>query len=222
MPKSWPSQRKVVKYISRPNPGAMKRKYSTSLVIVLRDVLGLAQNAKEAKYIVHNEEILVNNSKVDDIKYPISFFDIVEIKKTKDKFTVLFDELGRLRVVPVKDDSMFLKVSKKTVLGKKSFQVNCTNGFNVLVDDKTFKTVKVNDTLVYDCAKKKVSKDLNLKEGSEVYIFDGKFKGQFAKVKGFTHYNGLTRDVVTIEVGKETHSTAKDYIFVVEDSKRFK
>ena len=58
-----------------------------------------------------------------------------------------------------------------------------------------------------------------------MYIFDGKFRGSFGKVKNFINYNGITRDAVSIEIGKEVHTTAKDYCYVVgkkeEDLKRF-
>ena len=43
MPISWPVQRKLITFISRPKPGSFKRKYVISLTILLRDVLKLAK-----------------------------------------------------------------------------------------------------------------------------------------------------------------------------------
>ncbi len=57
------------------------------------------------------------------------------------------------------------------------------NGYNILVDEKTFKKVSVNDTVAYDYAKKKVVSTTPLKEGSFVYLFNGKYTGQFGLVK---------------------------------------
>ncbi len=64
-----------------------------------------------------------------------------------------------------------------------------------------------------------------MKEGAQVYVFDGKFKGKLGEIKSFTHYSGVTRDVAQITIGKVEHNTAKDYCYVVgakkEDLKRF-
>ena len=99
------------------------------------------------------------------------------------------------------------------------------NGFNLLVEEKVFNSIKVEDTLVYDFVKKKVVSTVALKEGSYVYFFDGKFQGKFGEVKEFVPFNGLTKDVVKVQVGSEVQSTAKDYAFAIgtkkEDLKRF-
>ena len=99
------------------------------------------------------------------------------------------------------------------------------NGFNTLVDEKTFQTAKVEDTVVYNFVKKSVDKVLSLVEGAQVYFFDGKFKGQFGEVKEFEKYSGLTKDVVKIQIGEDLHNTAKEYAYVigtkVADVKRF-
>ncbi len=225
MPTSWNISRKAATFIAKPNPGSMNRKYVVSLVVLLREVMGVATTAKEAKFIAHNEEVSVNSKVVKDIKAPIGMFDVVAIKSTSQKFTILFDELGKVKLVPVKDDLIYLKVSGKVTLGAKKFQLNFMNGFNLIVDEKTAKSVKVADTVVFDTAKKKVEKVLNLKEGAQVYVFDGKFKGKLGEIKSFTHYSGVTRDVAQITIGKVEHNTAKDYCYVVgakkEDLKRF-
>lgn len=221
MPTSWPVKRKNITFVAKPNAGSHQLKYVTSVVVLLRDVLGYVQRSKNAKYAIHNEEILVNGKKVTDIKTPVGMFDVFEIKKTNEKFVLVFDEFGKIKLVPNKDDTITLKVSKKTITKSKTFQLNFMNGYNIVVDEKTFKAVSVQDSVVYDYAKKKVVKTLALAEKAQVYLFDGKFKGQFATVTGFTLYNGLTKDLVELTIGNEKHSTAKDYCYVVEDSKRF-
>lgn len=220
MPTSWPIKRKNITFIAKPNAGSHKRDYVTSVVVLLRDVLDYAKTSKDAKYIVHNQEVLVNGKKVTDIRTAVGMFDIFEISQIKEKFTLLFDEFGRIKLVPTKDDLIFLKVSKKTLTSGGKGQLNFMNGFNLIVDEKKFKEAKVNDTIIYDYSKKKISKVLSLKEKAFVYVFDGKFKGQFGEVKSFAKYNGITRDTVEISLGKESHTTAKDYCYVVE-AKRF-
>lgn len=225
MPLSWPVRKKNIKFVVKPNPGSHKIKYVTPILIILRDVLDYASTSKEAKYIINNQEILINGKKVTDIKSPVGLFDVVEIKSINQKFVVLFNEFGRLNLVDTKDDLIYLKVSGKKMTPGKKFQLNFMNGFNLVVNEKSFNGVKVNDTVVYDFVKKKVSNVLNLKEGNVVYVFDGKFKGSFGQVKSFTHYNGIAKDLVEVEVEGKSHATAKEFCYVIgskkEDLKRF-
>ena len=225
MPVSWPIKRKNINFITKPKAGSHKLGYVVPVVVLLRDVLGYAKTLKEAKLIVYTGDVLVNGKKINDVKYPCGIFDTFEIKESKEKFTILFNELGKVKLVPAKDDLIYLKVSGKTLLPGKKFQINFMNGFNIVVDDKTAKGFKVNDTIVYDYIKKKVMQTLALKEGNFVYIFDGKFKGQFGEIKSLTVYHGLSRDIALLDIKKKEHSTAKDYCFVIgtsaTDLKRF-
>lgn len=227
MPTLWSVERKNDKFITKPNPGSHKTKYVVPVVVLLRDILGYAKTAKEVKLIIHEETagVFINGKKVTDIKSPVGIFDVFEIKKTQEKYILVFNDLGKVKLSPVKDDLLFLKISSKTVLPGKKCQLNFMNGFNLIVDQKTFDSIKVNDTVVFDFVKKKVASVFNLKEGSFVYIFDGKFQGSAGKLQSFDTYNGLTRDVAHIEIEGHTHSTAKDYCFAVgtkkEDLKRF-
>lgn len=219
MPKSWNVKRKNVTFISRPAPGAHKKEYGTSIIILLRDILGYVKTKSEAVYAVKNTEILVNGAKVTSIDQPCGLFDIIEIKATKEKFTLLFNEVGRLKIVPTKDDLLIAKVIGKQIIKGGKFQITLFNGFNVLVDEKQFKALNVEDSVAYDVSKKKITETMALDKGAFMYIFDGNFKGRFGEVKEFTLYNGLSRDVATIQIGTETHTTAKDYCYVVGKSK---
>ena len=216
MPISWPVKRKNITFVAKPNPGSHKLEYVVPVVVLLRDHLGYASTAKEVKRLIHTNEVLVNGKKVNDIKKPVGLFDIFEIKETGEKYTVLFSDVGgRLKLVPTKDDLIYLKVSGKKTLPSNKYQLNFMNGFNILVDEKTFNNTKVNDTVVYDLKSKKIKEVLPLKEGVFVYIFDGKFRGKFAKYVSVIEYNGITKDVANVEINGVTHSTSKDYCYVV-------
>lgn len=224
-PVAWPIKRKNITFIAKPNPGSHSSKYVVPVVVLIRDVLKYAETAKEVKLIVFSKEVLVNGKKIVDVKSPVGLFDIFEIKDTKEKYIVLFDEFSKLKLVPTKDDVLYLRVKGKIQIAGGKLQLNFMNGFNTLVDKKTYSEAKVQSTVVYDLAKKKVTKVMNLKEGAFVYIFDGKFVGQFAEIKGFELYNGLTEDIAEIKINDNVHSTAKKYCYVVgekkEDLKKF-
>lgn len=220
MPVAWPIKRKNITFIAKPNPGSHKLNYVVPVVVLLRDVLGHAQTAKEAKLILHTSEVLVNGKKVTDSKSPVGLFDLFEIKDSNEKYTVVFDTFGKVKLVSSKDDSVYLKVVGKTILPKGKTQINCMNGFNIIVDEKVAKSLKVRDTLVYDVSKKKVISTQSLKEGAFVYVFDGKYVGSFGEIKSFENFNGIAKDLISIEMDGVIHSTAKDYCYVIGSSKK--
>jgi small subunit ribosomal protein S4e len=221
MPVSWPVKRKNITFTTKPNPGSHKLEYVVPLVVLIRDQLSWASTAKEVKRLVHETEVLVNGKRVKDIKYPVGLFDVVEIKEISKKYVVLFSSVGgKIKLVETKDNLIYLKIIGKKVLPKNKYQLNFMNGFNLVVEKDVFDAVKVNDTIVYDFEKKTISSKLNLKEGNYVYVFDGKFKGRFGKVVSFVEYNGIAKDIVTLEMGGETYSTSKDYCYVVGTSEK--
>lgn len=219
MPISWPIKRKNITFITRPRPGSHQREYVTTVLVLLRDVLKYVKNAKEAKYVVNNEKFIVNGKEIKDIKAPVGLFDIVEVPSMETKCVMLFDNFGKIKLLETTQESVLLKVAGKTSLPGGKFQLNYMNGYNTLVDEKTFKTVSVEDTVVFDFKKKKTEKVMKLKEGNFVYVFDGKFQGQIGKIESFTNYNGLAVDTVVIKIGDMAHTTARAYCFVVGEKK---
>ena len=216
MPTSWPSQRKLITFITRPNPGSMKRDYVVALVVLLRDVLGLVHTTKEAKFAVNKEYIKINGVVATDIKAPIGMFDIVEITKTKQKISFVFDEFGKVKVIDVKDDVLPVKVRNKTVIKGGKYQINGFNGFNIVVDSKEAAKIPTNSTILVDLAKKKITKTLELGQKAQVYVMDGKYVGTSGEITEITKYNGVAPDLVTIKTKSGEHTTSLNYCFVLD------
>lgn len=83
MPKNWQLNRKKNKYIVKSNPG-QPMIYSLPVILILRDILGLVKNLKEAKIILKEGNISVNNKKINSEKFPVGLFDKLYIKKKKN------------------------------------------------------------------------------------------------------------------------------------------
>lgn len=225
MPTAWPIQRKTIPFVSRPKPGSHKREYVVSALIIFRDVLNVAKNTKEAKFIINNQQVLLNGKQITNVKQPIGLFDVIEIPATKQKYSVLFDTNGKIHLSTAKQDIALLKiVGKKQVKGGK-LQLNFMNGYNLFVDENTFNKVSLQDTIAYDFKKKSITSTIPLAPKSFVYIYDGKFQGQFGQVNEFTNYSGLTKDAVEIEINGVAQKTIKEYCYAIgtkaEDLKRF-
>ncbi|HNR58014.1 MAG TPA: 30S ribosomal protein S4e, partial [Methanothrix sp.] len=51
-PRSWPIARKIHTWVAKSKPGPHSEKGSIPLVIVIRDLLGLVDNSREAKRVL--------------------------------------------------------------------------------------------------------------------------------------------------------------------------
>ena len=62
MPRSWPLPRKTTVWVTRPSPGGHSLERCMPVNLIVRDVLGRAQSAREVRFIVHNELIKVDRA----------------------------------------------------------------------------------------------------------------------------------------------------------------
>lgn len=77
-PAWWPIERKAKKFVTAP-AGPHSKAVSIPLALVIRDVLGLAATAKEARHIIKKAKVLVDGRPQRDVKYGIGPMDIVEV-----------------------------------------------------------------------------------------------------------------------------------------------
>lgn len=194
MPKSWPMKRKGTALVVRPNSGLSK---SLPVLIILRDLLKVAQNRKEVKKMIHLKSILLNGRPIRDEKEGVVLFDVITLVPSKKnyKLTVLTNE--KLNVEEIKESEAGMKVAKivdKKMLKGKKTQLNLSDGRNFLSDLKC----KVNDSVLINLKNKKVEKCLALGEKSEVIVFAGKHSGEKGKIEKINN----ERKIAEINVGE--------------------
>ena len=194
VPKKWPISRKGTKFVVRP---LSNLKRSIPLLIVLRDMLGVAQNRKEVKKAIHEKNILVNLKPIKDERHSILLFDLITIVPEKKVYRLGLTENGKFNIEVVKDSpetKMAKVVNKKMIKGKK-IQLNLSDGNNFLSDIKCV----VNDSVLIDLKNKKIEKCFPLKEKVKVFVFEGKHAGK----KGVV--NKIIPEMKMVELSQEDH-----------------
>ena len=179
VPKNWPIERKGTAYVVRPRSNLNK---GIPILIILRDLLKIAQNKKEVKKALHLKQILLNGKAVRDEKQSVLLFDIITIVPSKKNYRTELSKNKKFKVTEIKDSEAKYKIAKiinkKTLKGKKT-QINLSDGRNLLSDIEC----RVNDSVLINLEKKKIEKCLPLKEKAKIVVFDGKHAGKEGIIK---------------------------------------
>ena len=134
VPKNWPIPRKGNKFVVRPNFSNDK---GLPILIILRDVLGVAKTRKEVKKAIHEKNILINGRAVRDEKNTAVLFDIITIVPSKKNYRIELTNNGKFKIEEIKESEADTKIAKivdkKTLKGKK-IQLNLSDGKNTLYD----------------------------------------------------------------------------------------
>ena len=213
-PKSWPIHPKEDTWTVKPAPGSHSINNSIPLTLVIRDVLKLADNSREAKRIINSGNILVDGRVIKDYKFPVGFMDIISIPKTGESYRVLLDRKGRLQLDLIEDDSAKLSkiVNKSTIKGGKT-QLNLHDGKNIIIEEDVY---SVGDVINLKVPEQEIINNYPLKEGAIVLVTGGKHTGELGTISEIIENKSSNPNTIIIEnSAKDEFLTLKDYAFVV-------
>ncbi|MDP3992524.1 MAG: 30S ribosomal protein S4e [Candidatus Pacearchaeota archaeon] len=179
VPKSWPIYRKGTKYVIRPKSDIES---GIPLLVVLRDMLNVVQNRKEARRSIFLKQILVNNKIPKDEKKSLLLFDTISLIPEKKNYRLDLSEKGKFELKEINENEInrkAVKIVNKRMLKGKKVQLNLHDGRNILSDMKC----EISDSVLINFSEKKIEKCLPLKEGSEAVVFAGKHSGKRGNIK---------------------------------------
>lgn len=218
VPMSWPVQRKKgVKWIARPNPGAHALENCMTLNIILKNILKYAKTKSEAKKILDEGKVLVNNKARKDQKFSVGIMDVLEIPTIKEHYRVLYTPKGMFTLHKISGEEAKLKPAKitgKKILKGNKIQLNFNDGRNMIVSKDEF---KVNDTLIFSMGEKwGIKKHVKFEKGALVYIMEGTHKGMSGIIENIKEV--FSNPTIEVKSKDKTFETSKNFAFVIDDS----
>ena len=208
VPKTWPIHRKGTTFVVRPNSNLND---GIPVLVLLRDLLGIAQNRKEVKRAIHMKHLLVNGKLVRDEKNGVVMFDTLTIVPAKKSYRLGLSEKGKFVLDEIKEAETGSKVvkiiNKKTLKGKKT-QLNLSDGRNFISDVKC----GVGDSVVIDFKAKKIVKCIPLSKKANVVVFGGKHAG----AKGIINKINVERKMAELVIGENNVNVLIKQLMVVE------
>jgi len=178
-------------------------------LIVIRDVLGEVRTRKEAKKVLQEGLILVDNKIIKDEKFNVGLFSRIYIKKLEKTFTLYLTKKGKLNVREIDKErasKKYCKIIGKKILKGFKTQINLYDGKNLIVDKKD---VKVGDSAVLDLNKNKIIDYLKLDKGAFVFIIGGKHIGSIGKISEVD-------EKISVMIDNKNFKISKENVFVIQ------
>jgi len=218
VPKSWPVERKTEKFTVKAGAGPHGES-GVPLVVLLRDVLGYVDSAREAKYALNQDTVLANGDAISDVQRPIGMFDIVAFTEREEYYRVFPDEGGRLSLTPIDADAADSKLGK--IAGKRQVsggdtQLALHDGRTLLVDDAA--GYAVGDSLVVANDDASIVAHFPYEEGALVTAVDGQHAGEIGTIDEIDVTPGSGSNIVTVETDDGGFETIAEYVVVIDEN----
>jgi small subunit ribosomal protein S4e len=212
VPVSWPISRKTHAWVAKASPGPHSAEQSIPLVTVIRDMLKLVDNAREAKRILYEGKVLIDGKAQKDYKLPVGIFDVVSVPLLNQQYRMMKDVRGMFYLSPIEatDAKKLARIENKTIITGKKLQLNLSDGSNKLADGE----FKVGDSLVLSIPDKKVEDRIEYKIGNLAMVVGGKHTGQTGKIKEIITVKSSQPNRVII-AGDEEFETIEEYVFMI-------
>ena len=197
--KEWPIPRKGTKYVV---VASHEKINGIPILIILREILKIVKDRREAKNILNSGEVKVNDRVIKKENFSVLPFDIVKIRNKKYELT--FSEKGKVEIKNAEKEERILKVTGKKILKGKKIQLNLLYGKNIISDGK----INIGDSVVLKDGK--ILKIINLEKGKDAMIIAGRYKGKSGKIEK------IENKIATLSHKNEKINVPVDSIMVIK------
>jgi len=211
-PRSWPIARKIHTWVAKSKPGPHSAKGSIPIVLVVRDLLGLVDNSREAKRVLHEGGVLVDGKARKDIKFPVGIFDVVSVPSLDKNYRLLQDAKGRFELTELEagEARKLCRIEKKTILKGGKMQLNLNDGTNILGEGD----YSTGSSVILSIPDKEIIDVIEFKEGNLAMVVGGTHSGEVGTIKEIEVVRSSRPNRVIIS-GKEEFETTVNHVFMI-------
>jgi small subunit ribosomal protein S4e len=198
--------------VAKGKPGPHSARGSIPLVVVVRDLLGLVDNSREAKRILHEGGVLVDGKARKDIKFPVGIFDVISVPSLDKKYRLLQDAKGRFNLSELEagEARKLCRIEDKRTLRGGKIQLNLNDGTNILADgDYT-----TGSSVILSIPDKEIADVIEFKEGNLAMVVGGTHSGEVGTIKEIEVVKSSRPNRVIIS-GKNEFETTVDHVFMI-------
>lgn len=212
-PQTFPVTRKAGgRFAPTPRPGPHSKQECTPLGLVIRDALGLTENARETREVLTAGKITVNGAVRKDHKFPVGIFDVIGVAGEYYRTIPTSKRLEFVKIPKKEADVKLCRIENKTVVRGARLQLNLSDGTNVLIDKGEYRT---GDTLVLKSPDLKITSHLKRAKGSLCMLTRGRNVGKLATIESVNVVRGTGTNTATLQLEGSTVQVPIEMVFVV-------
>jgi small subunit ribosomal protein S4e len=221
-PTFLPIRRKDFRWAVKPSPGPHKAGESIPLLVILRDILMVARNHREAEIILARGGVKVDGVIRRDGKFPVGLMDVVEIPALNKAYRILpvFGKGFKLHPIgPEEREFKLCRIQDKTTVKGGHIQLNLHDGRNILlkvseprrpVED----VYKTRDSLKIRLSNLEILGHIRFEVGVLSLIIGGKNAGRIGRVTKISEPS-IYGSVATLRIDGGELETPVNYVFPV-------
>lgn len=217
-PKSLPIPGKAAKYLRKPSSGRHSGEYALSLLVLLRDVLGVVRDKREAKLLLGKGEVQVDGVAAREESYPVGLMDVVSVPKISAFYRVVLSG-GRLKLSAIGREEAGAKLCKlvgKRLVSGGRMQLCFHDGRTKRIEREEDR-FKVGDTLKLAVPGQEISGFFKLEKNARCYVFKGRHSGEIGVLQEIRERPGSRASDAFLKSPAGEVITRKDYLFVVPE-----
>jgi small subunit ribosomal protein S4e len=217
-PRTLKLHRKERIWTIRAEPGPHAIKESIPLGLIVRDYLELTDTLRETKRVLSDGEILVDGAVRKSHKFPCGFMDVISIPKMKKDYRILFNQRGKLTLLPIKTSDAnwkLCRIEDKKILKGNQIQINLHDGRNKIIKKDEYKT---GDVLKISFKDHKIEDTYKFEKGTASMIIGGNHIGELANIEEINLIKSSKQNLTKMK-GKNEFSTLQEYVFPIGKNK---
>lgn len=214
-PKDWMLSKLTGVFAPRPRAGPHKLRECLPLLVIIRNRLKYALNAREGEMILRQGLVNVDHHPRRDGKYPAGFMDVINIPKTKDCFRLLYDVKGRFTLVNISESESKIKLLKVVNLYTATGRVPVAvthDGHRIRYPDPL---TAIGDTIVYNTIDKKCVDLVKSRRGRAVMVIGGANRGRIGEIVSIERHPGAFDIARLKDAAGNEFATRAANIFIV-------
>lgn len=181
-PKDWMLSKLTGVFAPRPRGGPHKIRECLPLLVILRNRLKYALNAREGQMILRQRLVKVDGRVRIDPKFPAGFMDVVEIPKSGDRFRLLYDVKGRFAQVKVGEAEGNVKLCKVTDIFSTTGRVPVASTHDGRRIRYPPAKASIGDSLLVDTTTGKVNEVVKMRAGKVAMLTGGANRGRVGEI----------------------------------------
>lgn len=181
-PAFWQISRKDKRFVVRTAPGPHPKNHSYPVLVILRDILGLAKTRREALTVLNDGNIRIDGRVVRSEAFPVGLMDVLELVNTGKSYRIV-PSSGRLVPLEVDEKEKGLKLcmvkSKKTIKGAK-IGYGLHDGRTIFPEAEV--DLKPGDACLIKVPSQEFQSSFRLNKGNLALLIKGERSGEIATV----------------------------------------